>query len=48
MVIKVFGHLKKGGTCNIIFEKKIIPPMPFRANEKFQLPSDGGGVLDCD
>ncbi len=38
MVIESFWSPKRkgGGSCNIIFEKKIIPP------KKFQSPSDGG------
>jgi hypothetical protein len=40
--LKHFGHFKKGGTCNIIFVK-IHGWMKI-----FQLPSNGGGVLDCD
>jgi len=38
----------RGGTCNIIFEKKNHPPNAFSVTEKIQSPFDGASVLDGD
>jgi hypothetical protein len=56
MAIEIFQSPKKGGTCNIIFEKQIItpppppppPPKPSLVIKKIQSPSYHGGVSDGD
>jgi hypothetical protein len=47
--LKHFGHFKKGGTCNIIFEKNHPPPpppsMPFWVNEKLSIAIQWWGCV---